>query len=79
MLTATARVSSKNQIVLPREVRDELNVKSGDELLFIIRDGEIVVRSRPASFAQAMRGLHKNIWAGIEAKDWLAQERSSWE
>jgi AbrB family looped-hinge helix DNA binding protein len=79
MLTVTARVSSKNQIVLPREVRDELGVKSGDELLFIIRDGEIVVRSRPASFAQVMRGLHKNIWADVEVEDWLARERSSWE
>ncbi len=79
MLTVTAKVSSKNQIVLPREVRDELGVKSGDELLFIIRDGEIIVRSRPASFAQAMRGLHKNIWAGVEVEAWLARERSSWE
>jgi AbrB family looped-hinge helix DNA binding protein len=79
MLTATARVSSKNQIVLPREVRDELGVKSGDELLFIIRDGEISVRSRPTSFAQAMRGLHKNVWAAVDVEDWLAQERSSLE
>jgi AbrB family looped-hinge helix DNA binding protein len=79
MVTATARVSSKHQIVLPKEVRAELGVKAGDDLLFIIRDGEIVVRSRPASFAQAMRGLHKNVWNETDVEQWLAAERKSWE
>ena len=79
MPTATARVSSRYQIVLPREVRDALGIKSGDELLFIIRNGEIVLRSHPASFAQALRGLHKNIWANVDVEDWLARERGSWE
>lgn len=79
MVTATARVSSKHQIVLPKEVRAELGVKAGDDLLFIIRDGQIVVRSRPASFAQAMRGLHKNVWSETDIEQWLATERKSWE
>ena len=79
MVTATAKVSSKHQIVLPKEVRAELGIKPGNDLLFIIRDGEISVRARPASFAQAMRGLHKNVWNETDVEQWLAAERKSWE
>ena len=79
MVTSVAKLSRKNQIVLPKEVREELGVKAGDDLLFIIREGEIVVRSRPASFAQAMRGLHKGVWSGVDVDRWLAEERQTWE
>ena len=79
MITATAKLSVKNQIVLPKEVREKLGVEPGDDLLFIVRDGEIIVRSRPASFAQAMRGLHKQVWETVDVDSWLAEERQSWE
>lgn len=66
MLTATARLNHKNQITLPRKVCHALGVKSGDELLLIFRDGEIHLRLHPVSFAQALRGLHKNMWADTD-------------
>ncbi len=79
MVTATAKVSRKNQIVLPKEVREQLGVKAGDHLLFVVREGEIIVRARPASFTKAMRGLHKQVWGKIDVDRWLAAERKSWE
>jgi AbrB family looped-hinge helix DNA binding protein len=39
----TATVSSKSQIVLPREVRDRLGVKMGDEVEFVFDDSGIHV------------------------------------
>jgi len=79
MVKVTTKISGKNQIVLPKEVREQLGVKAGDTLLFIIRDGEIIVRSRPASFTKAMRGLHKQVWEQIDVDRWLAEERKAWE
>ena len=38
------KVSSKGQIVIPREVRKKLGVKSGEKLLVLTRDGDIVLR-----------------------------------
>jgi len=79
MVTATAKLSGKNQIVLPKEIRQRLGVKAGDDLLFIVREGEIIVRSRPASFTRSMRGLHKQVWENVEIDRWIAEERESWE
>jgi len=79
MITAKAKLSGKNQVVVPKEIREQLGIKPGDDLLFIVRGDEIIVRPRPASFAQALRGLHKQIWADIDVERWLKEERSSWE
>jgi AbrB family looped-hinge helix DNA binding protein len=38
------KVSSKGQIVIPREVRKKMGVKSGEKLLVITRDGDILLR-----------------------------------
>lgn len=38
------RVSSKGQIVIPREIREKLGVKGGEKLLVLTCDGDIVLR-----------------------------------
>ena len=38
------KVSSKGQIVIPREIRKKLNVKGGEKLLVLTCDGDIVLR-----------------------------------
>jgi len=59
-------------------VREALGVKTGDEVLCIFRDGEIHLRLRPTSFAQALRGLHKNVWSDTDVERWLIEEHGSW-
>jgi len=38
------KVSSKGQIVIPREVRKKLGVKGGEKFLVLTRDGDILLR-----------------------------------
>ena len=38
------KVSSKGQIVIPKEVRKKLGVKGGEKLLVLTRDGDILLR-----------------------------------
>ena len=38
------KVSSKGQIVIPREIRKKLGVKCGEKLLVLTRDGDILLR-----------------------------------
>jgi AbrB family looped-hinge helix DNA binding protein len=38
------KVSSKGQVVIPREVRKKLGVKSGEKLLVLTRNGDILLR-----------------------------------
>jgi antitoxin PrlF len=38
------KVSSKGQIVIPREVRKKLGVRGGEKLLVLTKDGDILLR-----------------------------------
>jgi AbrB family looped-hinge helix DNA binding protein len=38
------KVSSKGQIVIPREIRKKMGVKGGEKLLVLTRDGDILLR-----------------------------------
>lgn len=71
---AEAKVSSKNQIVIPREVREALNLKPGDKLMMTVRDNRIIVMEKPKSYADAIRGIGR----GLYPKDYLKKERESW-
>jgi len=38
------KVSTKNQVTIPKAVRDRFGIKVGDRLLFIEKKGELVLR-----------------------------------
>ncbi len=40
---ATARVSTKAQLVLPKRIREKLGVRPGDLVRFVERDGAVVI------------------------------------
>jgi len=52
-----AKLSSKGQLVVPKEVREFLRVREGDRIDFVVRDdGQVVIR--PAVLdVRALRGL----------------------
>ena len=39
-------LTSKGQTTIPAEVRQMLNLKPGDRIRYIIRDGDIIVRAK---------------------------------
>jgi AbrB family looped-hinge helix DNA binding protein len=77
MKAITARVSAKYQVVIPKAVREALHIRPQDDLLFLLDGDMAVIRPQPASFTEALRGLHQDIWPEPDA--WLEEERSSWE
>lgn len=72
---AETTLSSKNQIVIPREAREALDLKPGDKLLVLVRGGNVLVLQKPKSYRAALRGLGR----GVYPKDYLRKERDSWE
>jgi AbrB family looped-hinge helix DNA binding protein len=72
---AEVTLSSKNQIVIPKEAREALGVKAGDKLLVTVHDGEVMVMKRPAKYHLALRGLAR----GLYGPDYLKEERASWK
>ena len=78
MEAIAVRVSRKYQIVIPRAVRELLQLRPDDTLLFLVGGDSVILRKRPANFTEAMRGLHKEIWPA-DMEDWLEKERATWE
>ena len=72
---AEATLSSKNQIVIPREAREALDLKPGDKLLVSVLGGKVLILEKPKSYRAALRGLAR----GIYPKDYLSKERDSWD
>jgi AbrB family looped-hinge helix DNA binding protein len=68
-------LSSKHQIVVPREAREALGAKAGTRLLVVVRSGLVILLPKPKSHAIAIRGLSKKSYP----KDYLETERESWK
>ena len=73
------KVSSKYQIVIPREVREKLNLKTGDRLIIKTNNGKIIIYPQPKSYAKYTLGLGKEIWEGIDATEFIRKERETWK
>lgn len=69
-----ATLSSKNQIVIPRDAREALRVKAGDKLLVVVRGQRVIVLEKPKSPHAALRGLG----AGVYPRGYLRKERKGW-
>jgi len=73
------KVSSKYQIVIPREARKNLNLKAGDKLIVKTNNEKIIIYPQPKSYAKYSLGLGKEIWQGIDAAEYVRKERETWK
>lgn len=73
----SARLSTKYQLVIPKEVREALNLRPNDSVLFLIEGDSVYMRPRPQSFTDMLTGLHSAVWSNSD--EWLEKERSTWE
>lgn len=46
-MEATAKITGKGQITVPKAIRDALGVKEGDTLVFRVEDGHATVAATP--------------------------------
>ena len=62
-----ARVTSKGQVTVPKEIRDALGIRVGDSLVFEVEDGGARVRAdrKPVSFAD-----YEGAWREGEGLTW---------
>ncbi|MBA3449228.1 MAG: AbrB/MazE/SpoVT family DNA-binding domain-containing protein [Pseudaminobacter sp.] len=56
---AFATMTSKGQLTIPKEVRDELDLKSGTRFYVTIRDGEVVAKPKNKKLADLAGVLGK--------------------
>ena len=72
-------ISSKYQIVIPREAREKLNLKTGDKLIIKADDEKIIIYPQPKSYTKYALGLGKEIWQDIDAAEYVKKERQTWK
>ena len=74
----SVEVSGKFQIAIPSAVRRQLGIKRGDRLLVDVRGNHILLMSEPADYAAALIGLHREVWEGVDAQQYVDSERQAW-
>jgi len=77
MKAIKARLSSKNQVVVPKEIREALGLTPNSDVIFLLEGDQVALRPRPASFTDTLHGLHSDLWQDADA--WLEAERDTWE
>lgn len=80
---AKVKLSSKNQIVIPSEVRETLNLRKGASIsLYAVDDSHAILMKHPAkgNYVESMRGLGKEVWKKLGGVDkYIKDERDSWD
>jgi AbrB family looped-hinge helix DNA binding protein len=72
------KVSKKFQVVIPKEVRKNVSLSAGDQLIVKVEEGKIVMMLKPKSYTEHMHGLHKKIWKHAKVERYVEEERKSW-
>ena len=73
------KVSSRYQIAVPATARKRLQINRGDHLLVDVRGGYVILMPEPRDYSRQLRGLHREVWEGIEPQDYVRQEREAWQ
>ena len=76
-----SKVSDKYQVVVPKEIRKSLNLSKGQKLrwVYLSQDQAIVEPVKlKTSHADSLRGLGKEIWAGVDVNKYIDNLRDDW-
>ena len=65
------KLNARNQITIPRDIRNKLNIKQGDRLLVDVQDGVIVLIPQPKRYTDYLHGLHSKIWESVDVEKYL--------
>lgn len=73
------KLGSRCQMVLPARIRKALGLREGDEVLVKRAGNTVVIVPKPACYANALQGLHREVWEGVDPDRYVSEERDSWQ
>lgn len=76
-------VSTKYQVVIPKEARKKIKIKPGQRMNVHVAGGQVILSPSqiktewkwPEDYLKKL----KNPWAGVDSEEYLKKERNSWE
>jgi len=69
------KLSTKNQIVIARDIREALGIKAGDRLLVVPRGNTVILLRKPKKYSNAIAGMARDLCGST----YLGEERESWQ
>ena len=73
------KVGDDHAIAIPDEILRQLRIEPGSNLLVDVRDGYLVLLPEPQDYAKHLRGLHREVWEGVDPDEYVRQEREAWQ
>lgn len=70
------KLSSKNQIVIPKAIRRMLGLRAGDELLLVLKRDISYILPKKKSLTSALKGIAKE--KNYYSSNYLSKEKNSW-
>lgn len=77
-MTVEVQVDEGYHIPVPEVLRERLGIAPGDKLLVELRAGYAVLMPVPSDYGRRLRGLHREIWEGIDPQEYVRREREEW-
>lgn len=74
----TVKVSRKNQIAVPSEVRRKLGIRPGDRLQVEVEEGKMVLRPEADDWVDRLASIAPEIWEGVDAQEYVNELRGEW-
>jgi len=72
-------LSSKNQIAIPKVARKKLAIGPGDQLILDVEKDSLILKPKPKNYTKHLRGLHRFVWKGMDATEYVRKEREAGE
>lgn len=79
MVYATAKLTDKYQITIPREVRRRLGLRAGDVIHLALEGEKVVLRGARGGWTETTQGLGADLWKEADGAKAIERERDSWE
>jgi bifunctional DNA-binding transcriptional regulator/antitoxin component of YhaV-PrlF toxin-antitoxin module len=85
MNTSQSTISSKNQVVIPADIRKALGLKAGDTLNWQIiastpsNKPKVIAEPSPQNWADYTRGLGEEVWHDIDIDTYIKNLRDEWQ
>ncbi len=70
-------VSSKYQVVIPKAVRQQLQIKPGQKVQVKAKDKKVIIDTE--SVIEKYAGSLTGVWGGEDPAQWLRRQRDAWD
>jgi len=74
-----AKITSKGQVTIPKEVRESLGLHTGTRIIFIVENGEAIMMAKAKDPFKELEKMREEIsFTPQEVEDLIKESKQSW-